>query len=319
MGTSFAFPWEIDLIRALQSAGWIPAWLVRIFSFPGEEIAIVLAIGFVYWCWNKQTVYRYGPGVMLAMMAGPLLKNAVARRRPYMDSEEIECLAPVEDGDLYDVALQGYSFPSMHSSNAVSIYGSVGLAARRKWVRALFFAVPLLVGFSRVYLGNHYPTDVLAGWAIGILALLIDRIAVRFVPSPVLRLAAVLALSAPGLFFCETADFFTCFGLCAGMCLGFLLEIRLVRFEETRSFPEILIRLTVGGVLFFGLNALLKLPFSPEFLSDGTRLSHLVRAGRYLILSFLLIGVYPMLFSPLHRLFVKKEPAETSPDSGTDG
>ena len=48
---------------------------------------------------------------------------------------------------------------------------TLGRRLRRRWFRALALALgvalPLLIGFSRVYLGVHYPTDVLAGWAAG--------------------------------------------------------------------------------------------------------------------------------------------------------
>ena len=74
-----------------------------------------------------------------------------------------------------------YSFPSSHATNSMAAYASLGLIAgrrlRRRWLRILALvlglALPLLIGFTRVYLGVHFFTDVLAGWAGGLtLALL---------------------------------------------------------------------------------------------------------------------------------------------------
>lgn len=71
----------------------------------------------------------------------------------------------------------GYSFPSGHSLITVSLYGLIALllfkylkpSCLKKILIILFLLVPVLVGISRIYLGVHYPTDVLAGWFSGFL------------------------------------------------------------------------------------------------------------------------------------------------------
>ena len=79
------------------------------------------------------------------------------------------------------------SFPSGHSLNSMSIYGTFSLLSARHLRRRILamlvllpgFALPLLIGTSRSYLGVHYPSDVLAGWTAGLacalLALWADR------------------------------------------------------------------------------------------------------------------------------------------------
>lgn len=70
----------------------------------------------------------------------------------------------------------GYSFPSGHSFFAVTLYGMAaywmtrptGDAPRRRWVGPVVVLLILLIGFSRVYLGVHYPSDVLAGFTVAI-------------------------------------------------------------------------------------------------------------------------------------------------------
>lgn len=70
----------------------------------------------------------------------------------------------------------GASFPSGHAAAGVVLYGLLGYITwrylvRRRWARALTVVVTVLLilatGWARVYLGVHYPTDVLAGWATG--------------------------------------------------------------------------------------------------------------------------------------------------------
>ena len=79
--------------------------------------------------------------------------------------------------DLLDPVIQavGYSFPSGHATNATVAYGVLGiLVARQRWPTSIRVAIEVVlgaivfgVGLSRVWLGVHYPTDVVAGWLLG--------------------------------------------------------------------------------------------------------------------------------------------------------
>lgn len=62
----------------------------------------------------------------------------------------------------------GTSYPSAHAANSMAAAVVIALA----WRRAILIAplLPLAVGYSRVYVGKHYPTDVMAGWVIGAVA-----------------------------------------------------------------------------------------------------------------------------------------------------
>lgn len=96
-----------------------------------------------------------------AILLSTTLKQAFDRPRPD--------LVP------HGAAVYTSSFPSGHSTMAATVYLTLGLVASRfvsrRRLKALFLVSAVLItgaiGVSRVYLGVHWPTDVLAGWAIG--------------------------------------------------------------------------------------------------------------------------------------------------------
>lgn len=85
-----------------------------------------------------------------------LLKDRLVRERPYIGLVGIDCAMP---------PLDRYSFPSGHTLHAVS-FTTVAVTAF-PWLAPVLIPFAILVAASRVILGLHYPTDVLAGGALG--------------------------------------------------------------------------------------------------------------------------------------------------------
>ena len=298
MGYSFSFPWEVTEMEWLQthiSATGIS--IISAFSLLGEPIMLVLILGFLYWSYDKNTGKIIGKTVLFGLTLNTMLKNIVLRRRPYFDHPEIKLFRTVDStADIYDIKAQGYSFPSGHATNSVTLYGFLALKTKKKWMRIPAVILPLLVGFSRIVVGAHYPTDVLGGWAVGIIAAaIISILQIRFQNTALLH-GILMLLVIPGLFYCQSEDYFTNFGLLTGLLFGSLIEEKFINFKDAKSPVKMILRLLGGITVYYLLNVILKAPFSNEFLESGTRISLLVRAGRYAIIAFVDFGIYPMLF-----------------------
>jgi undecaprenyl-diphosphatase len=306
-GNTFYFEFEVRLMEWIQQIlGDKGAGIVSHFSALGEEYFLILLIAFLYWCYDKRIGEKVGSILVLGVIINPLIKNIFWRRRPYFDHKSIECYRPLDtEHDLFDISAQGLSFPSGHSTNAAAAFGSIAMIVRKKWATILCGIIILLIGFSRVAVGVHYPTDVIVGWISGFLCIWFIVFCRNKIPEEktwILYLVIFL-ISCLGLLYCKTTDYFTCLGLVGGIYGAFEFEKRFVHFENTRNPLSCVLRIFFGVAIYLVLNTLLKLPFSAEFLDSGTLIAGIVRSLRYLIVSFITVGVYPYTFRIHKHIF----------------
>lgn len=141
-------------------------WLTRVMKFitslgNGGVIWIVLAVILICTKHYRKT----GTAMAVALIIGYLitnliLKNLIMRPRPYEVMEGLQALV----GPLRDS-----SFPSGHATSSIAA-GFVMLKGTRKYIGIPAFVLAVLIALSRLYLGVHYPTDVLVGAIIGLFA-----------------------------------------------------------------------------------------------------------------------------------------------------
>lgn len=166
------FPIDLAITRALQQYHWI--WLVslmRLVSWPGYGPQVLLvtgAISFLVWTLGLR---REAAACLLvgasSLALNQLLKLAVARPRPSADLVQI--LRANSD----------FSFPSGHVMFYTAFFGFLAFLSftllRASWKRWLLLillgGLVVLVGPSRIYLGNHWASDVLGAYLIGSLLL----------------------------------------------------------------------------------------------------------------------------------------------------
>ncbi|WP_040196571.1 phosphatase PAP2 family protein [Candidatus Soleaferrea massiliensis] len=136
-------------------------------DFHGFGIPLCILIGAVLLCIRRTR--KYGLICLAAVAVTGLvnlgIKELVARPRPFISHDLPPLILPPV----------GYSFPSGHTQQAFTV-ATVLLFANKK-LGVIAMAVASLVGFSRMYVGVHYPTDVLVGALLGIaIGFLVDRL-----------------------------------------------------------------------------------------------------------------------------------------------
>lgn len=297
-GITFFFDWEVRLMEWIQSwLGPVGTAIASFITLFGEELFLVAIVGFLYWCYDKEFGKFAGLNIITGIVWNPLIKNIFLRRRPYFDNSGIKCLKPVDSSaDIMDISAQGFSFPSGHSTNSAVTFGTLAVYTKKRVFWIIAIVAPLLVGISRFSVGVHYPTDVICGWLLGVAIIALMTFLQNKIQKKWLLHLIVFVVSCAGLFYCRTNDYFTGLGLMAGFFLAMEFEERFVKFETTRNVLSIILRMLGGFVVYLGLNALLKLPFSKEFLHSATMGAYLIRTLRYTIVGFVAIGVYPMVF-----------------------
>ncbi len=302
--------WGLDLIRALQGLGtWLSAPM-QFFTFLGNEIFFLLALPLIFWCVNKALGRDLVLLLALANFFDGLAKELCRQPRPFW-----------VDSRLALSTETSFGLPSGHAMNTTALFGYVATRLQRTW-RWLPIVIIVLISISRLYLGMHFPGDVLGGWALGAL-LLTGYIWLRpratvwlrgLAVSTHIMLALIAALAVLGLYALALTlpggdrqaygDLFAAAqqatreesgalaGMIFGLWVGLVAEARYVRFATAGPLWQRALRYLLGMVGVVGLWAGLKAIFPAEPYGVGLAL----RAVRYALMLLWTVWVWPWLF-----------------------
>ena len=151
---------EIDFLKLLEGlrTGFLNT-LFEMITILGEETLIILIVAIIYFAFSKKEAKRLFFIVVTSTAVNTIAKNLVRRPRPFANGEITA---------IRQETATGYSFPSGHTQNIATLGTYFSERIRKIWFIIVASVVVLLVGFSRMYLGVHYPSDVIVGLLLGI-------------------------------------------------------------------------------------------------------------------------------------------------------
>ncbi len=271
-------PWNIRILVAIQQAS--PAWLdllMKGITYLGSTYFFLVLLPVVYWT-------KPVPGMQLAVLVlmstyiNTLVKTTFAIDRPFVLSSDV--IAKVNAGY--------YAFPSGHAQLAATTWPMLASIVRRRWFTVLAVLLVLLIGISRLFMGVHYPQDVLVGWILGLAVYLAHVALVKPVDGWVatqrlpthIAIAVILPIVLTLLLPVDETT--TSTGAMLGMGLGFALNAHLGRFVPRQGLRGALGRIALGLALLAVAYLVPKL-LLPEPTQPGAALA--LHMARYALVS----------------------------------
>ncbi|MDR1898744.1 MAG: phosphatase PAP2 family protein [Treponema sp.] len=281
-------------------------------TFFGSEFAYLLILPLVYWCLDEKKGIDLGLTIIVSAWVNATLKVFLKQPRPFH-----------LDPGVGIIREWGYGLPSGHAQMSLVLWVIIASWGKRRWFLGLGILLSLLIGFSRLYLGVHFHTDILAGWVLGALTLIVYFFSARPIEALLVRggLRAQLIASAALALIMNTLhpEDITLGALTLGMGGGYALMVRHVGFSARDGFTGgkfrralvLALRCTLGilGIVLIhtGLGNLL-----PQEASSYYKLAWFCR---YLLLGFWIVCGAPWLFLRLKLAY----PRESRPDMPASG
>lgn len=151
----------IRINLALQGLGAWPILPAQFFSFLGTEDFFMLMLPILYWCVDSLLGIQVALILLVNLNLNSAFKLAFHGPRPYWFSPKVRALA----------SETSFGIPSNHAQTAATIWGRLAAYLKKWWGWLIAILLIVLIGLSRLYLGVHFPHDVLLGWLIGALVL----------------------------------------------------------------------------------------------------------------------------------------------------
>jgi membrane-associated phospholipid phosphatase len=264
-------------------------------TFCGEELFFLIFLPLIYWSINRAAGARLLVIFLFSAWINSFAKVIANDQRPYQYDNRVKALQQVESG----------GFPSGHTQGSVVVWGYLAAAMRKQWLWIFAVIMMILVPLSRLYLGVHDLPDLIGGYIIGFILLMLfiwlEPVAVRWLEGKSLAVLLAISIIIPGIMIAVSPEFdegcITAASTLMGMLTGFVLERKYIVFSSDGTILRRILRYVLGLVVIIGLWIGLKIAFK------GLEPALMFRFTRYL-----LIGLWGSFAAPW--VFVKLKLAD---------
>ncbi len=288
---------EADLIRALQmvSNGFTDGFNLFLSFFGTETFFLIVAV-VLYWCIDKKFAHRFLNVYILGVAVVNVMKLGFKRIRPFRAYQhEIRSIGDPESS---------YSFPSGHTHTISSISTMLTIKYGKKYIYVPIVGAGLTVAvmFSRMYLGQHYLSDVFCGLTVGIfcsiafnalLSLFKDKEEFFVIPAIIISAVLVSVLAGLGMLN-DSADVLKGAAAFAAFDIGYFIEKKYVKYDVAANKKPwaYALRLVLGLGVTLAIQQLFKL-FLPK------EIPMLYSFFRYFLVAAWASVIAPLVFKAL--------------------
>lgn len=281
--------WGLVIITDFQSVrGPFLDTLFEAMSFLGEEEFYLLLFPTLLWCVDTTLGFRLGVLVLISFYLNSLAKDLIGHPRPFALDPSVQLASG-----------EGFGLPSGHAQSSALVWGGIAAHVRSRWMWIIAILLAGLIGLSRIYLGVHFPTDVLGGWMLGVAVLLVGsavyRAAADRFQAPHLGITIGLAIAGPAalaLLFPDQSAV-SAMGALAGLVPGFAISTGYLAMSSGGPPWQRILRLPLGLGILFILYAGLKIILPGE----ESALHLAFRFARYGVLGLWITLGAPWLFA----------------------
>lgn len=286
------FAFELNFLKWLESLRTdFLNTLFEAITILGEETLIILFVVAIWFAVDRKLAQQVFFVTATSLSINGIIKNFAQVPRPF--TKGISCVR-------VDTAT-GYAFPSGHTQGFATWSSFFAAKFKKTWVSILVGVLITAVAVSRLYLGAHYPSDVIVGVALGVgISLFGNYLFAKVKDVKKIYLGTFLILTPFIVYFLIAADLlfadlFKTFGMVGGMVAISFLDENTEPLSYDIAWWKKLIRIVIGVVLAVALKEAIKLLNVFEIM----QISLLIDAVRYFIVVMAVGYLCPMLFKKI--------------------